>query len=299
MSNVICDALGIQHPIILGGMASVGTATLAAAVSNAGGLGLLGSGAWNGKQLKAQIEKTRELCGGAFGVNIPVGAPHADELVEVAVREKVRAVSTSAGDPRRFTSKLQENGIFVMHVVSTVKFAVKAYEVGVDAIVAEGSESGGKTSLEEVSTLVLVPQVIDVVTCPVIAAGGIGDGRGLVAAIALGADGVQIGTLFLATEECEISKAYKEMMVGAGDTDTRLYRTEKDARRIFKQEYFRSCLNDEFEQAVELRSDEGAPTRGVGQTTGLIREVRSAKEVIDSMIEQANEILPGIRDKLH
>jgi enoyl-[acyl-carrier protein] reductase II len=298
MPNVICEALGIRHPIILGGLARVGTARLASAVSNAGGLGLLGAGSWNSQELRAQIERLRELSDEIFGVNIPVRSEFAEELVDTVIGEKVRVVSTSAGNPSRFTAQLKEHGIFVIHVVSTVSFAVKADEAGVDAVVAEGSESGGRTSLEEVSTMVLIPQVVDAVKCPVIAAGGIGDGRGLAAALALGADGVQIGTLFMATEECEISRAFKEMMIQAGETDTILFRRERDARRSFKKEYIQALLNNHPELAAELQSDERATNRGTGQVTGLVREIRTVKDTIELMVRQAIEILPGIAEKL-
>ena len=298
MPNAICQALGIRHPIILGGLARVGTARLASAVSNAGGLGLLGSGAWNSQELRAHIERLRELSDASFGVNIPVRSEYAEELVDTVIEERVRVVSTSAGNPRRFTARLKENGIFVIHVVSTVSFAVKAEEAGVDAVVAEGSESGGRTSLEEVSTMVLVPQVVDAVRCPVFAAGGIGDGRGLAAALALGANGVQMGTMFMATEECEIPRAFKEMMIQAGETDTALFRRERDARRSLKKEFIQAMLDSHPHIAAELQSDERSLNRGTGQITGLVREIRTVKDTIDMMVRQAIEMLPGIAEKL-
>jgi enoyl-[acyl-carrier protein] reductase II len=298
MPNAICDALGIRYPIILGGLARVGTARLAAAVSNAGGLGLLGAGSWNGQELRAQIERLRALSDKIFGVNIPVGSEFAEELVETVIEKNVSVVSTSAGNPRRFTSQLKEHGIFVMHVVATAAYAVKAYQAGVDAVIAEGSESGGRTSLEEVSSMVLIPQVVDAVKCPVIAAGGIGDGRGLAAALALGADAVQIGTTFMATEECEIPRAFKEMMIRASETDTILFRRERDARRSFKKEFIQALFDKHPELAAELKSDERATNRGTGQITGMIREIRTVKDTIEQMVKQAIEILPGISEKL-
>ena len=297
MSNIICELLGIRYPIILGGMARVGTAPLAAAVSQAGGLGLLGGGPLNGAELKAWIEHVRELTENPFGVNIPVNSEHAEELVETVIAERVKAVATSAGNPRRFTSRLKEQGIFVMHVVPTSAYAVTAEEAGVDAVVAEGVESGGMTSLEEVSTFVLVPQVVDAVKCPVIAAGGIGDGRGLAAALALGADGVQMGTAFMATEECEISRAFKELMIRARETDTRLLRRERSSRRIFKEEFYERVLNNQPHLQADLQADMGASVRGAGQVSGLIREIRPVKAVIEQMVSEAREILSSVSEK--
>ena len=237
MSNLICPALGIHYPIILGGLASVGTASLAAAVSGAGGLGLLGAGGWDGIELERQIKKTRALTKHAFGVNIPIHAPHAQRLFETVMGEGIKVISTSAGDPRLWTPRLKENDIFVMHVVPTVAYAVKAEAAGVDAVVAEGSESGGRTGSDEISTMALIPQTVDAVKCPVIAAGGIGDGRGVAAALALGAAGVQMGTVFLATEECEISQSFKEMLIAADATDAGLFREGTSARRYLKEEF--------------------------------------------------------------
>jgi enoyl-[acyl-carrier protein] reductase II len=179
-------------------------------------------------------------------------------------------------------------------VVPTVAYAVGAEKAGVDAIIAEGSESGGSTSLEEISTLVLIPQVVDAVRCPVIAAGGIGDGRGIAAVMALGAVGVQMGTRFMATEECEISRAFKELLVIARETDTRLVRYEKGARRIFEDTYFTktgsTLQQDKPDIGSALDTDEGAELRGVGQVTGLITKIRPAGEIVKEMMEEAHAI---------
>jgi len=298
MSNIICKALGIRYPIILGGMAGIGRARLTAAVSDAGALGLLGAGPWNGSELKAQIRRVRDLTGKTFGVNIPVGSEHAEDLIETVIAEGVQVVATSAGDPQRFTPKLKRHNIFVMHVVPTSAYAVIAEEAGVDAVVAEGVESGGMTSLEEVSTFVLVPQVVDAVKCPVIAAGGIGDGRGLAAALALGADGVQMGTVFMATAECEISRVFKEIMIRARETDTRLVRQERSSRRTFKEEFIRTSLNDQPELAADLQTDLDFSLRGAGQIIGLVHKIQPVKEVIDRMIKEVGEVLPHISEKL-
>ncbi len=214
--------------------------------------------------------------------------------METAVAEKLRVVSTSAGSPRRFTPTLREAGVYVIHVVSSVAHAVTAEKAGVDAIVAEGSESGGMTSMEQISTLVLVPQVAEAVGCPVIAAGGIADARGLAAAIALGAAAVQIGTVLMATMECEVPPAFKEMMVRARETDTCLEPQGRAASRTFKMDFTETALQDLKETSSPTLPDLDLAQTGVGQVTGMIREVRSVAEVIDSMVSGARKILPGL-----
>ena len=293
MAISIFDDLGVRYPIILGGLSRVGTAPLAAAVSEAGGLGLLGAGAWDGEILRQQILKTRELTKAAFGVNIPIHAPHVCELVDTALQEGIRVVSTSAGNPRLLTPRLKAGGIFVMHVVPTVSTALKAEEAGVDAVIAEGSESGGRTGTHEISTMVLVPQVVDAVACPVIAAGGIGDGRGLAAAMALGAMGVQMGTVFLAATECEVSHAFKEMLIAAGEADTVLLRDGRSAARLIKQEFQQVFLKDRPDLVEAFMADERAAIRGTGQVVGIIQRVAPAKTLIEQMVSQAREIIPG------
>jgi enoyl-[acyl-carrier protein] reductase II len=294
MSNVICDALGISYPIILGGLSRIGRAPLVAAVSNAGGLGLLGAGSWTAAEFKEQIRETRKLTDRVFGANIPDHAGEVEALVETAIAEGLEVVSTSAGNPRRFTARLKQGGLYVIHVVSTVGHATTAEKAGVDAIVAEGSESGGMTSMEQVSTLVLVPQVAEAVRCPVIAAGGIADARGLAAAFALGAVGVQIGTALMATEECEISPAFKEMMVRARETDTYLEPHGRAASRMFKEDFTKEALRDLEDRESPTIPDLDLVQTGVGQVTGMIREVRKVADVIESMVGRAREILPGL-----
>jgi enoyl-[acyl-carrier protein] reductase II len=298
MSNAICEALDIRYPIILGGLSRIGRAPLVAAVSNAGGLGLLGAGSWTAEEFREQIRETRDLTDRIFGANIPGHADAADELVETAIAEKLRVLSTSAGSPRRFTARLKEAGVYVIHVVSTVAHAITAEKAGVDAIVAEGSESGGMTSMEQVSTLVLVPQVAEAVGCPVIAAGGIADARGLAASFALGAVGVQVGTVLMATKECEVSPAFKEMMVRARETDTYLEPVGRAASRRFKEDFTTTALQDLKETNSPTLPDLDLVQTGVGQVTGMIREVRSVAEVIGDMVGQAREILPELSANL-
>jgi len=298
MTNKVTRSLSIRYPIIMGGMGGVSTAPLVAAVSNAGGLGLLGSALWDKEQLKEQIKKTRELSQDVFGVNIPVAARHSELLIEAAIEENIKVVATSAGNPARFTPILRQNGVFVIHVASTVEYAIKADQAGVNAVVAEGSESGGTTSLAEISTMALVPQVVRKVKCPVIAAGGIGNGNGLVAALALGASAVQMGTVFLAAQECEISDGFKQMMIQAREIDTQLVRTDRNARRIFDEAFYAGFLKQFPEKTENLNSDEGAPIRGMGQITGLISEILPAKEIIDGIMQEALSILPNLESQL-
>jgi enoyl-[acyl-carrier protein] reductase II len=283
-------------------MARVGTAPLAAAVTNGGGLGLLGASTWGPADLRNQIHQARQLTGKVIGVNIPVRAEHATELAAILIEEKIPVAVTSAGDPRLLTSLLKDKGIFVMHVASTVARAVKAQQAGVDAVIAEGSESGGMTGREEISTFVLVPQVVDAVKVPVIAAGGIGDGRGLAAALALGACAVQMGTAFLVAEECEVSPAFKEILVMARETHAVLLRGDKTSRRVLDDAFVETAVKllakHHPDIAMTLETTPGSGTRGAGQITGLIRQIRPAAAIIEDMIWEANAALPRIRENL-
>jgi enoyl-[acyl-carrier protein] reductase II len=298
MSNPFCEALGVSYPIVLGGLSRIGRAPLAAAVSNAGGVGLLGAGSWTADEFREQIRETRKLTDGVFGANIPDHAKEAEGLVETAISEKLKIVSTSAGNPRRFVKRLQEGGIYVIHVVSTVAHAMAAERAGVDAIVAEGSESGGMTSMEQVSTLVLVPAVVRAVSRPVLAAGGIADGRALAAALAMGAVGVQVGTVLMATMECEVSPAFKEMMIRAKETDTYLEPHGRAASRMFKQQFSTPALEELTDTASPTMPDLDPVQTGVGQATVMVQEVRSVAEVIEDMVGEARGILPGLAAKL-
>jgi len=317
MQNVLCQSLNIRYPILLGGMLQVGRARLAAAVSEAGGLGVLGAGAWTGDELRGQIGQVRKLTDKPFGVNIPVRSLRSPELVDVVLEQKVPAVTTSAGDPKRYTKELQMGGIYVIHVVPTVEHARKAEETGVDAIIAEGYESGGFVNLEEVTTFVLVPQVVEAVRLPVIAAGGIGNGRGLAAAMSLGAVGVQVGTRFLASEESEVTPAYKKALQLARDTDTTVVRGRRMAHRDLKDELLiRIAPNldkvtseewvalheretvQEGEIQSQLHERKMWPTRSAGQVAGLIHEILPAREIITRMVREAHDALRGSMDLL-
>ena len=300
MSNWLCERLGIKYPIVLGGLSRIGTAPLIAGVSNAGGVAMLGAGRWDGEKLLKQINQVRSLCNKPFGVNVPIYADHSEDLVDIVIREKIPVVTTSAGNPRRFTDTLKEHGVCVIHVVSTVAYAVTAEQAGVDAIVAEGSESGGMTGLEEISTMVLIPQVVDSVKIPVLAAGGIGDGRGLAAAFALGAIGVQMGTAFLAAEECEIAPVFKEMLVMAKESDTYLMRRERSSSRTFKPQFHEAALKQLAHVSPESPLDDiDTSLTGAGQVSGLIQKVRPASEIIADIVKQATDVLPRISDNIN
>ena len=314
MGNVLCDMMGIRHPILLGGMLFVGRARLVAAVSRAGGLGILGAGAMKPDELREEIGRVRAFTDCPFGVNIPVRSPRAQALAQVAVQESVNVVSTSAGSPFLYTHFLKENRITVIHVVPTVAHAVRAQEAGVDAIVAEGSESGGYISLEEVTTLALVPQVVDAVKVPVIAAGGIADARGLVAALALGAVGIQMGTRFLATLECDIPPDYKRAILVATDIDTIVVRGERTAHRDLKKELIDRVRESREGPSMEVEEMVASFERGsigdlaegrtvwsvrsAGQSAGLVRDVLPAEEVIHRIMKEAVQLMASLPEKV-
>jgi len=312
MTNPICQALDIKYPILLGGLLKIGTAPLVAAVSEAGGFGILGAGAWKKDELKTQIDQTRELTEKPFGVNIVVRSPHAVDQVNLVIEEGLKAVTTSAGNPHTFTARLKEAGVYVMHVLPTVQFAKIAEQAGVDAVIAEGVESGGFTSRYEVTTFALVPQVVDAVNLPVLAAGGIGDGRGFAAALALGAMGVQLGTVFMGTQEANITHAYKQALLMARDTDTHLVRMGRAAQRQMTDE-LRQRVSDtlaskadrrdlEIDDTIRLDWDEHVKLKKVprimsaGQVAGLVRDIVPAKELIEQMVQGAKAIFSPDND---
>lgn len=222
MKNRITELFGIKYPIISGGMVWCSGWRLASAVSNAGGLGLIGAGSMYPEVLREHIQKCKQATSKPFGVNVPMLYPEIEKLMDIVIEEGVKVVFTSAGNPKVWTKKLQEHGIKVAHVVASSKFALKCEEAGVDAIVAEGFEAGGHNGREETTTMALIPQVANVIKTPLIAAGGIGTGRGMLAALALGADGVQIGSRFAITEESSASDAFKQKCINLKEGDTML-----------------------------------------------------------------------------
>lgn len=241
----LTELLGIQYPVIQGGMALVSDAVLAAAVSNGGGLGLIGSFGHDADWTRAQIRKAKALTDKPFGVNVAMLNPHTPEIAQVLIEEGVAAVTTGAGNPGPYIPAWKEAGIKVIPVIPSSALALRMERAGADAVVAEGCESGGH--IGEMTTMALVPQVADAVSIPVIAAGGIADGRGIAAAMMLGAEGVQCGTVFLCAEECQISAEYKEMIVNARDTDTTVALRSAHPVRVIKNRLTRQYAEWEAE----------------------------------------------------
>jgi enoyl-[acyl-carrier protein] reductase II len=303
-TNRICSLFRIRYPIIQAGMVWVSGWKLCAAVSRAGGLGLIGSGSMKPDLLHEHIRKCRVALGDAisFGVNIPLQRKDAAELVDVCIEERVKIVFTTAGNPALFTSKLKDAGVIVPHVVPSAKLAQKAAERGVDAVVCEGTEAGGHDGVDEIPTFVLIPQVRDAITLPLIAAGGIADGRGMAAAFALGAEGVQIGTRFAATVESSAADRYKQALIEAGEADTVLSLKKLAPVRMIRNPFAERCAEAEKRgaDAAELRAllaekrerkgifegdwQEGQFEAGMG--AGLIRDILPAATVMENILRE-------------
>ncbi len=307
MNTKITELLGIKYPIIQGGMAWIAESTLASAVSNAGGLGLIAGGSAPIDYLREQIRKTKEAVNGKpFGVNVMLMSPNAEDLAKLIIEEKVPVVTTGAGNPGKFMDAWKEAGIKVIPVVPSVALAKRMERAGADAVVAEGTESGGH--IGENTTMCLVPQVVDALEIPVIAAGGIADGRGIAASFMLGAEGVQLGTRFLAAEECQIHPTYKELVVKAKDTDSivtgrttghpcRNVKT-KFSKKLASGEKDGSITPEEFEEITlgSLRKavQDGNLEEGsflCGAIAGMITEVKPCKDIIEEMFAQAEGLL--------
>lgn len=305
MHTEINNLLEIEYPIIQGGMAWVAEHHLAAAVSEAGGFGLIGAANAPADWVREQIRKTKELTDRPFGVNVMLMSPYADEVARVIAEEGVKAVTTGAGNPEKYMELWKERNIKVIPVVASVALAKRMERCGADAVVAEGCESGGH--IGESTTMTLVPQVVDAVDIPVIAAGGIGDGRGIAAAFMLGAKGVQMGTRFVVTKECQVHPAYKERIIRAKDIDTRVTgRSTGHPIRALRNDMTKAYLQKEQEGAsteeLELLAS-GALRRAVqegdihngslmsGQIAGLIKEEVSCKQLIDTLVSKTKEAL--------
>ncbi len=300
-SNRITELFGIQYPIIQGGMVWISGWRLAAAVSNAGGLGLLGAGSMHPETLVEHIHKMREATDKPWGVNVPLMYPEIDRLVDILIEEGIKIVFTSAGSPKKFTQRFHEAGMKVVHVVSSSKFARKCEEAGVDAIVAEGFEAGGHNGREETTTLTLIPQVRKATTLPLIAAGGIGSGEAILAAMALGAEGVQIGTLFALTEESSASDAFKQCCTNLEEGDTMLALKLISPTRLVKNELFGRIAEAEKAGTTveELRAilGQAATKRGIfegdidngeleiGQIASAVKSIRPVSEVMKELVE--------------
>lgn len=298
--NRITELFGIQYPVIAGGMVWCSGWRLAAAVSNAGGLGLLGAGSMHPETLIEHIDKMNAATDKPWGINIPLMYPEIERLIEIIIEKGVKIVFTSAGSPKKYTARFHEAGIKVAHVVSSSKFAKKCEEACVDAVVAEGFEAGGHNGREETTTLALIPQVRDAISLPLIAAGGIGSGKAMLAAMALGAEGVQIGTLFAVSEESSASDAFKQLCVDLGEDGTMLALKKISPTRLIKNELFAKIAEAESRgaEADELRELLGraASKRGIfegdlengeleiGQIASTIKEVKPVAQIMHELI---------------
>lgn len=306
MTNRITELLGTKYPIIQGGMAWVAESTLASAVSNAGGLGLIAGGSAPIDYLRNQIRRCKELTDKPFGVNIMLMSPNAEDLAQLCIDERVNVVTTGAGNPGKFIPAWKEAGIKVIPVIPSVALAKRMERAGADAVVAEGTESGGH--IGENTTMCLVPQVVDALEIPVIAAGGIADGRGIAASFMLGAEGVQVGTRFLASDECQINPVYKQLVIDAKDTDNVVTgRTTGHPCRNIKTKFSKMLASGEkdgtltpekFEEITlgSLRkavqdgnTDEGSFLCGL--IAGMVNEVKPCSDIINEMFAQAGKLL--------
>ena len=307
MKTELTELLGIEYPIIQGGMAWVAEYHLAAAVSEAGGLGLIGAANAPADWVRDQVRQVKKLTDKPFGVNIMLMSPYADEVAKVIVEEGVPVVTTGAGDPEKYMKMWKDAGVKIIPVVASVALARRMERCGADAVVAEGTESGGH--IGETTTLVLVPQVVDAVSIPVIAAGGIADGRGIAAAFMLGAKGVQMGTHFVATEECHVHQNSKDMILKAKDSDTRVTgRTTGHPVRALRNQMTKEYLKKEaegasFEELEQLTLgglrravvDGDVKTGSVmsGQSAGLVKEQMTCAQLIQKLVKETDALLKG------
>ena len=299
--NRIQQLFGIKYPIIQGGMIWCSGWELAAAVSNAGGLGLIGSGSMYPEVLRDHIRKCKSATNKPFGVNIPLIYPNIKDHIQIVIDEAVKIVFTSAGNPKKYTSFLQEHGIKVAHVIANKKFAIKCVEAGVDAIVAEGFEAGGHNGAEEITTMCLIPMIADVVNIPLIAAGGISSGKSMFAAMVLGADGVQMGSRFVASEECSAHINFKHKVVAADEGETVLTLKELTAVRLIKNEFYdeiqkaykRNATHEELKELLgrgraKKGMFEGDLIQGeleIGQVSAMIKEIKPVADIISQIVE--------------
>ncbi|MBE7037427.1 MAG: DUF561 domain-containing protein [Ruminococcaceae bacterium] len=303
----ICEILGIKYPLFQGGMAHISDSTLAAAVSNGGGLGIISAASGDISQIEKEIDKAFSLTDKPFGVNIMLMGNNVDKIASLVAKKKVSVVTTGAGNPEKYIPMWKEAGIKVIPVIPSAALAKLVARSGADMVIAEGGESGGHVG--DITTLSLVPQVVDAVDIPVIAAGGIADGRGVAASFMLGASGVQIGTRFLTSLECNISRVYKDKVLKANDTSTivtgkRLGHPVRSLKSPFSRAYakaeYTSISNDELEnmavgtlRAAVVDGDEKKGCFLAGQIAGLVNKEQAASEIIEEMFKEAEEILKG------
>lgn len=309
--NKITQLFNIKYPIIQGGMIWNSGYKLASAVSNAGGLGLIGAGSMYPEVLREHIQKCKKATDKPFGVNVPMLYPNIEEIIQIIIEEEVKIVFTSAGNPKTWTSYLKERGITVVHVVSSSKFAIKAQEAGVDAVVAEGFEAGGHNGREETTTFTLIPMVKEQINIPLIAAGGIATGRGMLAAMFLGADGVQMGSRFAASFESSAHDNFKKTIIETKEGDTQLTLKELAPVRLIKnkfyndiQDLYSKCPSPEDLKVLLGRARakkgmfEGDLVEGeleIGQIAGLIHEIKSVKTIINEVIQEFETVSNNIQ----
>ena len=310
MDNRITTLFGIKYPIISGGMVWCSGWRLAAAVSNAGGLGLIGAGSMYPEVLREHIQKCKAATDKPFGVNVPLMYPDIETIMDIIISEGVKVVFTSAGSPKTWTKKLQDHGIKVAHVVSSSKFAVKCEEAGVDAVVAEGFEAGGHNGREETSTMTLIPQVRKAIGIPLIAAGGLATGGGMLAAFALGAEGIQMGTRFALTQESSASDEFKNLCISLREGDTMLSLKKLSPTRLIKNDFFNQvqAAEDRGASPEEMREllGRGRAKKGIfegdlsegeleiGQIASLIESLPSASQVVADIISEYNAKIDDI-----
>ena len=303
--NRIRQLFGIKYPIIQGGMVWCSGWQLASAVSNSGGLGLIGSGSMYSDVLREHIIKCKKATNMPFGVNLPILYANIDEHIKVIIEEEVKIVFTSAGNPKIYTSKLQDHGIVVVHVVANKKFAIKCVEAGVDAIVAEGFEAGGHNGIEELTTMCLIPLISKEVDLPIIAAGGISSGNSMLAAFSLGAEGIQMGSRFVASKECSAHINFKNKIIDADDTETELTLKELTAVRLMKNDFFYQIKDAYSKNAsvIELKKIlgkgrakigmfEGDLKNGeleIGQVSALLDDILPVSEIMSQIILEYEE----------
>lgn len=312
MKNRLCELLGIEYPIIQGGMAWVATAELAAAVSNGGGLGLIAAGGAPADAVREQIRKCRELTDKPFGVNVMLMSPFAEEVMEVVIEEKPAVVATGAGNPGKYIENLKAAGIKILPVIASVAMAQKMEKMGADAVIAEGTEAGGH--IGEITTMCLTPQVVDAVNIPVVCAGGIADVRGAVAAFALGADGIQVGTRFICSDECIAHENYKQAVIKAKDRDAVVTGRSTGApvralKNKLTKEYQRlekeNASAEEIEQlgvgGLRKAFMEGDTQMGslmAGQSAAMVKRIEPCADIIRSYFENVDDILTKIKNNI-
>ncbi|GAB6162930.1 nitronate monooxygenase [Desulfothermus naphthae] len=306
MQNRICEILGVEYPIILGPMRLITLGEMAALVSESGGFGQIAASGLSGERLREEIKKAQELTSRPVGINIPIYRPNAVEALEIAIEMGIKTITTSAGKPEKLMPRIREAGLKVLHKVSSLDMALKAEAAGVDGVIAMGFEAGGHIGREGLSTLCLIPQLVDVLKIPVVAAGGIGDARGMVAAFALGAEGVEMGTRFIGTHECPVPDFFKELVLKAKDDSTMLLGKGAMPMRVLKNKAAMMISSSDKQKEdkklteagdkayVQSGGDADSALMPCGQVAGLVKELKSVKDIIFEMIEDAKSILNNL-----